>query len=578
MGLCIGHAARCLLSAIVLTGLAAISVARADTLFVSPDGTDGSATASRDAPLRNPHTAAQRALAGDIVFLLPGTFVLPEQIQLKAGVDLIGSGATGDDRTTVTAEWTETAYQSSLGWNNGKYLVRVQDAGNQRIAHFALDGNEWTIIGGLITQGSDNLEVHDLHFTDFYFTCAWFEDGDSLHVHHLDMRNSAFESTGYSAGHINVGTIADSRFDSIHIYSYRKPSGYGVKALGKISGTAYWKRIVFSNFDIDIKARAAWNDYQAPNICLEAHNVTAEECELRDSHLSGNISLACQDRYSGPAHSIEVHRNVIECDSSYAIELSAAKLHIHHNYLVSGGGIANWAGADKPTVLDGISIHHNVVEGSRYGTFMYLKYGMTKFTCYNNVFITSENRQHVFKVYYDKPRSGWEVRNNVFLCPEGHTISLVQLNEGATAPEMAFTHNFSRGMTVNVTPNEESNNRIGEPDLRLSGDKPTPWYLPTSDGNLVDSGYDMGWSYAGDAPDIGAYEADEVAYVFAPLTLQIGVTQKAVADRGMCWHSLLGRVCGPEPAGKTVSAPPASGVYLEAHLSQLARPKVLSVR
>lgn len=472
-----------------------------DTWYVSTSGDDTNGTGAEANPWKSPEYAAEQVTnAGDTIKLMPGTFTLENQIVLNTGVSLIGSGKEGANKTLLTANWEESTYEGSLGYNNSKYLIQLRNVENLALANFAMDGNNKKVIGGIICQESNFIKLHDIHVSKFYFTGMWFDLCDGLEVARCSFNNSAFESTGYSAGQINIGAVSNSIFKFIDIYAYDPLSGYGIKALNKKSSVAHWKNLDFSHLNIDIKPNAAWNNYQAPNICFVAHRSILEECVLRNSYLKRNISIS-KNTYQGD-FSIKIHNNIIDADEAYALEIHTSGLRFYNNYIPKGSAIASW---DADITLKDVKIHHNTFEEPVYSSFIYIKSSTDGLKIYNNIFNTQEKIRGIVRTFNNNMAKNWEFRNNIFLLDNPTT--LVELNESAPNPSnLHVTNNALGNVTIDVPTAENSNNFTEAADVNLSGDKPFPWYKPLEDGNLVDKGYDMGSQFAGSAPEIGVYE------------------------------------------------------------------------
>src|SRR6185436_4176413 len=48
---------------------------------------------------------------------------------------------------------------------------------------------------------------------------------------------------------------------------------------------------------------------------------------------------------------------------------------------------------------------------------------------------------------------------------------------------------------------------LTNPTVTKTGIRPQPYYLPAAGSSLINAGLDVGLSYQGSAPDIGAYES-----------------------------------------------------------------------
>jgi hypothetical protein len=83
---------------------------------------------------------------------------------------------------------------------------------------------------------------------------------------------------------------------------------------------------------------------------------------------------------------------------------------------------------------------------------------------------------------------------------------LILLENGATIQNLEVTNNLLVNLPMGEVAGVYKYNLTADPKIERRGARPTPYYLPGTGSPLIDAGQNMGYSYEGKAPDIGAFE------------------------------------------------------------------------
>jgi len=339
---------------------------------------------------------------------------------------------------------------------------------------------------------------------DFNFCGLFLHESDSLEIHDFYIQDAGFESDGYCGGNIWMERVRNSQIHDFTIYSYGERGGYGIKATGGLFNVAVF------NGDIDLKGSAMWNGGLAGNMAIEYWSGNKGEWGnnlIYNCEINQQVSMDMRNAVTGD-FGVRIYENVFMLKGKTSpIELSSDKVIVDHNYFewLDEGGNAAFVDY-KNLHYEGIRIHHNICNGLRNG-FISMEAGVSDVKIYNNTLyyiLTHNSEPTVFT--FDKKNRGREYSNIVFAnnIVQGYkTTFLIDTNAAALGN---FVVKGNLYYNVEGMPDE---NTEDEAELRLSGDKPAPYFKPVgASSNVVDipHGMDMGDNYSGSGPDAGAYE------------------------------------------------------------------------
>jgi hypothetical protein len=243
---------------------------------------------------------------------------------------------------------------------------------------------------------------------------------------------------------------------------------------------------------------------------------------------------------------IRVHDNILDMatrasGAGYGIELTINDAEIDHNYFWKGNyGIANWDNA-----MQNWSIHHNTFYAlsSIYpGEMVRSQWsGLHNVKFYNNTIeFTGTNTMNVVGVYGGSS-DNIDIKNNLVINSNtGYNYypnQLVHTEPGATITNLTVLNNS----TTNLAPGSLIQSLINllnplinlavlsNPSVIQSGIRPSPFYIPAAGSSLIDGGRNVGFSYNGSAPDIGAYETDGASNAVPQVSITSPATNSSFA-------------------------------------------------
>ena len=210
---------------------------------------------------------------------------------------------------------------------------------------------------------------------------------------------------------------------------------------------------------------------------------------------------SCLEKFQ---YSIRIHDNVFY--GSGGIEGPRGHLEIEHNYFAQkwnndGRVYEVHSGANDGPVY----IHHNVAEYSMGFVFKKEQLDENMFIYNNTVYLINSSRNNFLTSFLEVNGgvANWEVKNNIIFTQDSpnNGVSFSRGSLPTTGIELSNNVVFQ-------IPNAPSSIAEHNPELALSGSKPEGYYTPASASSyVVDQGTDVGFSFQGTAPDIGAYDA-----------------------------------------------------------------------
>ena len=443
-----------------------------------------------------------------------GTFVEQGPINVPHGVNITGSGKTS---TIVMAVSSFYYSPPNPGYSLDKYLFRLESSsstdGDQALKDFKINGDGKKVHGGIYVRNRNNLHIENVEVEEVNFNGIWLWDIKNSTIKDISLINCAWGSTDYVVGALNIGNLDGVIFDNLFIDEDR---GYGIKAIGP-SGVNNIFNTKIINSHISVTPIGLWNEGSASNIAIELWQVDLMNNEIRNCYVDNNISLV--NNLGIPPRgtpTIRLYENIIDLDTradghGYGVELTVHDIEIDHNYFIRGNyGMANWG-----NTMQNWNIHHNIfynIYGTYPGEILRSQWsGMKNVQFFHNtVEFDSGKTTSVIGIYNNGTGYDVSLRNNLFINSntsyDYYPTSLIFLEGSATISNLIVEHNVFKDLPFGDEPGTYSNNLIvDDPMIKGSGIKPEPYYTPLENSPLIDSGMDIGLTYSGDAPDIGAY-------------------------------------------------------------------------
>lgn len=491
----------------------------ATTYYVATTGSDTTGNGTSSNPWRTLAYAVTKVPSGQghIIHLKSGTFVETSPISVPVGVNIEGEGA---DYTIIKS-------------NISNALIKLESSsktsGSQWLKNFKIDGDNKKLDYGISIKGREWVEVHGIVFSNceisgltIMSTSASAAAQPSFYIKGIKVYNCTFNYCGKDYSNWTSGNLMISGTDGGDIYNINitDNQGYGIKF--NPSGYGWIKGTKIHDCTISV------NEYDAlwgSDAAIEIWN-PIEGCEIYNVNSSTWFSIVDNANLnSNPTNTIKVHDNRIvytrnnndtegiefqvgggECYNNY-IENTYTGIAlwgidckyqlnniIRHNVIYNPkavqdewhAGIWLWSTQSKSTLTNGTKIYHNVIDGTARGVWLKCEwYSLLKDT---------------------------KIRNNIFINLQDSAITTsdnVQAIQNTTATNNCyynvpmFLHNY-HGQTYNFY---QSNNYNNDPGLKKTGNRPDPFYRPSSSGSfIINKGIDVGYQYNGSAPDIGRFE------------------------------------------------------------------------
>ncbi|HET6558688.1 MAG TPA: right-handed parallel beta-helix repeat-containing protein [Prolixibacteraceae bacterium] len=483
---------------------------------VSTLGNDVTGNGSVESPWRTIKYAVTKVPAGQghSIHLSEGTFEENGQINILTGVNVEGSGI---DKTIIKAAASFYYHPASPGYTPNKFLINLSSTtatnGNQSLKNFTLDGDNKQVHGGIYVKGRSNVLLEKVNILRTNFCGIWLWEVKSSAVKDVKLVNCAWGSTAWASGALMLAYLENVEVDGLNV---DENDGYGIKTLG--SGANKVKYLKIHDSHISVNPNGKWNNGSAPNIAIELWDVALQGCEIFNTYVDNHISLVSSEGAPALMQSIRVYNNIIDLltrakGHGYGIELSMSNVEIDHNYIAGGMyGIAHWSAA----IISNWQIHHNTFYGlsSFYpGDIIRAQVsGIHNVKLFNNTIEFTGTKTIHFIGLHGGKSDHVEVKNNLIINSNmGYSYGVNQLvfmENGATISDLQVASNLLDKMPLGkVTGGVYENNILEGAQIKKTGDRPIPYYIPADGSSLINTGMDVGFPFQGSAPDIGAYES-----------------------------------------------------------------------
>ena len=516
--------------------LAATLTQAQQTYYVSTTGQDdaGRDGLSLATAWKSIAYAFQQVPAGNNTIQLgAGTFVLSQAASLKDGWTLNGQGHTGSNTTTIINASTfspEGAICLPLSQERDdfpleNYLIGGNGLENVTISNLVLTSRlDQPLDGAIMMKYARNLELFNLTVREFPWNGIYLREGKQVRIHHSFFEDASYERLCNTwGGALRTRYMNDFTLDHCE-FKTTKGGAYGYKGSGhedaKVHDNLFHGKTTlgadetYRPFDFESAHEFEWG--------LEIYNntfngmVSVPKSNEQGLQSNGGAKLTYP-------YSIRIHDNTFY--GSGGVEGPRSHLEIDHNYFAqkwnNNGRVYEIHGASTDKVGP-TSIHHNVAECSM-GFIFKKNQNSPDMSIYNNtVYLVNTTRNNFPTSFLEVSGavSNWQVKNNL-------VITLDQPNNGTafsrgSLPTSGFTMSHNLAWNVPGTP---AGVEKTDPRLALTGEKPTAYYLAKDQNSaVVDAGTDVGSSFQGSAPDIGAYEWNNTTPPPAPTQHTITAT------------------------------------------------------
>jgi hypothetical protein len=491
----------------------------ATTFYVSTTGNDA-ADGSSATPWKTLRYAVSKTPANldYTIILSAGTFVENGLIEVPLGVNIIGAGI---DQTILKAASSFYYYPASPSYATDKFLISLNAssliAGNQLLNGFTIDGDLRKLHGGIYVRYRSNVTLDGVKVMNTHFMGIWLWDVQYSKLTNSQLINCSWGSSSYCVGSLNLGSLDHVEISNLTV---DENTGYGIKAIGP-SGANNIFNTTIHNSRISVSPVGLWNSGTAPNIAIELWSINLVACQIYNTYVDNTISLVNNNGLpSTGIQTMRVHHNTLDMDTrahgaGYGLELTIHDAEVDHNYFLKGNyGIANWASAMKNW-----SIHHNTFYGLQNAypgeVVRSQGNGLHNVKLYNNTIEFAGTKTMNVVGVYAGVSDNVDIENNLFINNNTsysyYPNQLVHAENGAIVNILTVKNNSFYKLPIGTVAGTYSNNLTSDPLITMTGARPDPYYMPKSGSPLINTGLNVGYTFVGTAPDIGALEFGGVA-------------------------------------------------------------------
>lgn len=189
---------------------------------------------------RTVHYAVSKAVPGDTVRVAAGTYTFGSQLNLLAGIHLVGADSAQTIFKFPDSMYYDPANYPDSPYEFGKTLIWLEDGANattQVLKNFQIDGVRQTDgtkqgWGGIYVNNRSKVDIHHLKIRNTYFMGIWLWRINNSSLHDSKFENCAWASPGFQSGAIQVSNLTNTDFYNLTILEgmNKNPYGYGMKA------------------------------------------------------------------------------------------------------------------------------------------------------------------------------------------------------------------------------------------------------------------------------------------------------------------------------------------------------------
>ncbi len=503
------------------------SASAQNTYYVSTTGNNATGNGSAGSPWQTAAFAATQVAAnqGHTIQVNAGVYMETGSINLPLGVNLKGAGIGSTIlRANLTGEFVR------LITNTGDGTLPVSANGNQTVSDLTLDGVNRTADRAIQVQQRNNVTVRNVEAKDFRLAAMSFYAGfknniefeapgyiTGLLVENNVIRNSGADPGFEVDGGMRVGGL-DGAIIRNNLFDLNTRPVYGLKF--QVGG--WFKNVQLIGNTFDLIPNISSGSWQGPPFAIEWFNVAGGNV-FSNNVFEGTLSLVAGQKYTS-TWSLQVLNNRFNMppNNGFWVEEAINDIEIANNYVVNGGGngikITGTGNNFDNLPRTNVRIHHNIVDNTGVP-------GETRFVTINSQQYSSTPTSDVFiynNTYFGGTRAveinapagatNIHIKNNLInnvnhvVTGQGGGVTNLQIFNNRYAPGGNLVSPWG-AQFINFT---QGGNITSDPGLKLTGNKPAPYYEPAASSSaVVDAGTTAGlppFAFQGNAPDIGAYE------------------------------------------------------------------------
>jgi hypothetical protein len=482
-------------------------------VYVAKSGSDSNDGLSPSFPkltIQAGVTVAEGLGGARTVHIGAGTFDENAYFTPNVGISFVGEGI---DVTVITLDSSLNHTFVPYNYATDKYMFQL--AGTNSIADLTIEGNSRGIHGGIYASDVDDINIERVKIENFGFNGIWLKNSDNDSIIDVEIYNSSLSLTAFSSASLMFGSCNNMYISSPYLdeLSAGVERGYCIKAFGPAPTQPVIDNLQILNVTALTSATSAYGGGGTANIAIEIHNALITDSLISGGYSNETMSLVRPNGQTDPGtDSIRVTAHTFEPVGGYCMEQTMHNIEIDHCYFHGGkfGGIISFE-TFGPSAVEW-NIHDNVfydidTPSGVAGMVRSDNIGLDGLYFYNNtIHFTGASGVSAVLTRNGISSSNVYIRNNA-MWDEG-TAAVFTLQGGGTVTTLLVTHNQLYGLPEGaIAGGTYNNNLTTDPEFNLTGDRPDPYYRPSSvDSPMYESGVDVGLPFTGSAPTRGAYE------------------------------------------------------------------------
>lgn len=495
--------------------------------FVSPHGDDTNGNGSKNNPWKSIAFAVKKCAEypGSTLIIEEGTYIEEETIVVPPNINIQGAGPS------------KTVIKPGDGIFNSikaKTLISARSQqhsqGNQYFKGFTIDGLEKRLRLGMEIIGRDYVVISDIEFINFKEIGLLAASGSNansktppsyyvkaIKIYDCKFTNCARDILGNTSGCLTIGGLEDSEIYNITI---KENEGYGIKFIN----AGWYKNLKIHDCDITV---SEYDKEWQMDCAIELWH-PLENTEVYNIKTNTWLSFVG----SNPNPSQKKDLRVFNCrivpnkneNDNEGIEINMSNADVFNNYIEQvAEGIAIWERGGQ-----NINIYNNVIINRSHppsntiweGGIIIVQTNSHSNNDTNNIKIHNNIIGNFYKGIYARVAEDnciirdLSIKNNIFLNCSEAAIKFDGIDNKIINVDIQTNlyHNCAKFILENSKVSgtlRQSGNISREPVFKLAGEIPFPFYCPkSSESPQVDAGTDVGLTFKGKSPDIGACEFD----------------------------------------------------------------------
>lgn len=510
--------------------------------YVDTGGNNTSGDGSSGQPWLTVAYTLSQSNYGEVVCINDGTYN-EGQLVVPAGVSL----------RSTSANASKVTIQPNVNMNVLTPFLKLHTAtpgsdGNQTISYLGINGHttSYSCSLAISIKNRNNVRIHHCNIHDFYVGVS-----STYGAHGIVVRSST-EPSGYwnqvwpidpgvpgddssldatwpanpvknlEIDHneiVNCGRDDDSNapYGGLWLYSLKDSSIHDnyIDNTSNFGECIYSTPSYFNNVDIYNNTLKMATLSDRSSYIIEIWMFRGG-CEIYGNDANAGFSIAV-------GKETKIYDNIIKVPDphlrrGYGIEFTGQTFGELYNNYINGVWTGIALGLDshmdsKPFWIRGTIVKRNVITNLKKSGILLLSSSdnqatkVEDFKIYNSTIDGNVNSDYTLIGVLQENNgimNDIEVKNNIMV----NSIDYAGSTRG-TITNLEIENNLFWNNPHNVWINGgDVNTIIANPDVNGTGSKPDPWYTLQAGSPAIDAGIDVGLSYNGTAPDIGAYETD----------------------------------------------------------------------